>query len=159
MNTLSLPTYENYLNTRLSIISERHRICQEVIKSQQNYDYWTYNYLYYLYALNAESLNHLRTLFHSAKLFKLDFYDFLTCTCLKVCVKTINYYGVPKDRTDHTTRTFAMNHPDKKMFFIPNFSLPVVTPTQLPPTFEKVESLLNELFEKEEALTHEYDEL
>ena len=159
MHTLTLPTYEDYLNARLNIIKERHLICQEIYKAQNDYDYWTYNYLYYLYSLNTESLNHLRTLFHDTTIFRLDFYDLLTCGCLKLCIKIINAHSIPKDRQPRTMRAFGINHPDKTMIFIPNFSLPVVTPTQLPPAFEKVENWLNELIEKEEELTHTYEEI
>lgn len=156
---LTLPTYEDYLNARLDIITKRHLICQEVLKNQTSYDYWTYNYLYYLYSLNAESLNHLRLRFHHTPIFRLDFYELLTCSSLKLCLKLINYYGIPKNRLPLTMRAFAANHPDKFMVFLPNFSLPVVTPTQLPPAFEKVEDLLNELIEKEDALTPAYTEI
>lgn len=148
--------YKEYLKARLDIIVKRSVLCQQIMDPLPPYDYWTYNYAYYLYSLNAEEINTLRYLFGADE---ISFYEFTTLGHLRKYLCEINWHGIPKNR-DYTRNlgTPCMLH-SNLYITAPNFGLPVVIPPFIPPAFQPITTELSDLQEQLYHLTDKHPEL
>lgn len=157
MPKFSPEDYQPYLKSRLNIITQRSLLCQQIMDPLPPYDYWTYNFAYYLYSLNAEELNYLRYLFGSKT---TQFYEFTTLGHMRKYLQEINWHGVPKHR-DFSRSLGAPYLINNRQFYIlaPNFGLPVVIPPTIPPAFKGVEESLQTLTEQLITLADDYPSL
>lgn len=139
--------YKDYIEMHLQIMRRRSKVCEEVMKQVENYEYWTYNYAYYLCSLNVEQLNFLRYVFGMSV---HSFFEAKVLQEQKYYRKCIEHYGYPKN-LDWKDRLFCI--------YINRPSVLVTQRLQMPPCFGEVEEELEELNDTLLGLISEYEEL
>lgn len=140
--------YNDYINEHMKIMRQRFKLCEQVMENRQEYDYWAYNYAYYLCSLNLEQLNYLRYIFGEPinALFELKMF-----MAQKYYIMCINKYGWP-NKIDWKERWICIHINKTRVISAHRLIMPSCF-KEMEGEFEEIEEALEKLATQNKELT------